>query len=144
MLYLALLIVASVFFFFLLLGYGLAGNISLKIFLVTIALAIFWGVTYVRQSALKSKLQYKKLFSLSGTIVIYNLLLSTPFLDPTAIQHGWIFIGTPVIMLFIWYFLMYEVIQKNITIHWLVWVIFVIILLFYALDTTWFYYKNII
>lgn len=143
MLSIVLLVLASILSFFLILGFGLSEGLGLNLFPIVGVFAAFWAITYIWQSPLKDK-YYKILFSITGTIITYNILLSTLFLDPRAIQDGWIFIGTPVVMLAIWCFLIHRVTRKNVTMHWLVWILFIGILLFYAWDITSFYYINII
>lgn len=141
MLYVLSLIVASILSSFWIFASGLAGSINFVLFLITGIFGLFWAATYVRQLSFKNK-QSKILFSLSGTVIIYNVLLSTLFTDP--VEYGWTFVGTPWLMLVVWYFVMYQALLNKVTIHWLVWILFIGILLFYAWDITSFYYTDVI
>lgn len=141
MLYFFLVIVASIFSFFFIFALGFAGKINFWLFLIIGIFSLFWSITYVWKLSFKNK-QSKILFGLTGTLIIYNILLSALFLD--SIQSGWVFIGTPFFMLVIWYFIMYLALQKKRTIHWLVWILFVGVLLFYAWNITFFYKTDVI
>lgn len=138
-----LLFVASILSFLLIFGAGFVGDLNYKLFLIIGIFAALWAITYIWPLSFKES-KNKVLFILSGTIIVYNILLSTLFLDPTAIQNGWIFIGTPVVMIVIWYFLLYRVIRKNASTHWFVWIVYIGIVLCYAWDITSFYNTNVI
>lgn len=141
--YFFLLVLASTLSFFLIFGVGFTSDLNFGLFLIPAVFAALWAFTYIWQLPFKKK-NYRILFGVSGTVIIYNILLSTLFPDPRAAQSGWIFIGTPAIMLIIWYVLIYWATRKNTKIHWLIWILFIGILLSYAWSVTSFYCTKVI
>lgn len=138
-----LLVLTSFFSFFLIFSTAFNGSLNYIVFLIVGVIAAIWSISYVSKISLKRKF-FQVVLIISGAAIMYNIFLSTLFLDPRAIQSGWIFIGTPLIMFIVWLFLIYKASRKNVSMHWLLWVLFFGIVFFYAWHITAFYYTNVI
>ncbi|SHM91554.1 hypothetical protein [Gracilibacillus kekensis] len=118
--YFVALIVLSFMSFFIIFGVGFVGNINLFILVIPFVLSTLWLSDYTwRFLSLKSdtdKIQlihpaknwtFTILF-LSGILIIYSLFLTTLIPAPINDAPSWMFLGTPSVLLLMWYGLLYR------------------------------------
>ncbi|MBM7631071.1 hypothetical protein [Geomicrobium sediminis] len=129
-----LLVFLSVFSFFYIFGSGFGGSLNASVFIMLAIFSILWSYTYIKQIHLSKSYYYV----ISGSIIVYNIFLSTLFWYP----ENWLYIGTPIIMLAGWYILILLA-DKKYASHWSVLLLVIIISIYYAWDITRFYYEGI-
>ncbi|EZH64301.1 hypothetical protein DH09_00820 (plasmid) [Bacillaceae bacterium JMAK1] len=129
-----LLVFLSVFSFIYIFGSGFGGSLNAAVFIMLAFFSTIWSYTYIKQINLSRPYYYV----ISGSIISYNIFLSTLFWYP----ENWLYIGTPLIMLAGWYILIILA-NKKWASHWSVLLLFIIISFYYAWDITRFYYQGI-
>ncbi len=118
--YFVALVALSFLSFLILLGAGFVGNINVFILVILFVLSALWLSDYTwRLLSWKSDADkiwlihpakswtFISLF-LSGIFTVYSLFLTTLF--PTSVEHAspWMFLGTPAVLLLMWYRLLYR------------------------------------
>ncbi|EZH66631.1 hypothetical protein DH09_11980 [Bacillaceae bacterium JMAK1] len=129
-----LLVFLSVFSFIYIFGSGFGGSLNIVVFIMLAILSTVWSYTYITQINLSRPYYYV----ISGSIIAYNMFLSTLFWYP----ESWLYVGTPIIMLAGWYVLIILA-NKKWASHWSVLLLVIIISFYYAWDITRFYYQGI-
>ncbi|RCW63339.1 hypothetical protein [Saliterribacillus persicus] len=143
----------SVLSFFVLLGAGFAGHINTFVLLIPFIFSVLWLCDYTWRmlSTNPDKIQlisarknwtFISIF-LSGILTVYSLFLTTLTPASTETAPSWIFLGTPIMLLLIWYWLLYRYIKhKNNYIQWMLRVILLILSLLYAYEIFTYYIVN--
>lgn len=121
--YFIALIILSFISFFVILGAGFVGNINTFVLFIPFVFSVFWLSDYTWRilSTNSDKIQlirptmnwsFISLF-LSGIFTVYSLFLTTLFPKPTEPAPSWMFLGTPIILLLIWYWLLNRYIKNK-------------------------------
>ncbi|WP_226036858.1 hypothetical protein [Aquibacillus saliphilus] len=116
--YFVALIILSVASFFLILGAGFGGFINIFVLFIPFVFSVLWLSDYTWRilSTNPDKIQlirptknwsFISLF-LSGIFTVYSLFLTSLFPTPIERAPSWMFLGTPIILLLIWYWLLYR------------------------------------
>ncbi|WP_413375999.1 hypothetical protein [Alkalihalobacillus sp. 1P02AB] len=138
-LYFVLLIMLTCFSFFTIFSFGFGPGLEWPIFILLAIMAFVWAKTYVK----RLKMSHSYLLMTSGALLAYNSFLSSLIFNPIELQSGWLFIGTPIMMLMIWYIFIYYM-NKQKAIHWSIWFLFICLIFYYAIDVTMYYVTNTI
>ncbi|KAB8138107.1 hypothetical protein F9U64_06590 [Gracilibacillus oryzae] len=120
--YFVALIILSVVSFFVLLGAGFAGHLNTLVLCIPLILSVLWLCDYIWRifSVNTDKIRlirpaknwaFISLF-LSGVFTVYSLFLTTLTPSPTETAPVWMFLGTPLILLLIWYWLLYRYLKN--------------------------------
>ncbi|MGY4690864.1 hypothetical protein [Salibacterium sp. K-3] len=104
-----LLVVFGWFSFFIIFGTAFTGDFHVGVFLFTGILSMIWTSSYLSMSLFDFTWKRAKdfLLLLTGISIIWGVLLSSLFLTPLD-EAPWIFIGTPLLMLILWFLLLYR------------------------------------
>ncbi|RKL65935.1 hypothetical protein CR203_17840 [Salipaludibacillus neizhouensis] len=118
--YLIALIILSFFSFAILFGFGFVGEINIYVLLTPSVLSALWISGYlwiflhlesypngVNHFFRLKSWEFISLF-LAGVSTVFSLFLTTLFPIPIESAPLWMFLGTPVMMLVIWYWLFYR------------------------------------
>lgn len=149
--------IALIFFsflsFFVLFGAGFVGKLNTIVLLIPFFLSVGWLSDYTWR-ILSTNPEKKQLFRptkswafirlfLSGIFTVYSLFLTTLLPTPYESAPLWMFLGTSVIMLLFWYWLLYRYIKnkRNYVQHLLGSILFVISLL-YAYQVFGYFVEN--
>ncbi|MBP2242289.1 hypothetical protein J2Z40_002863 [Cytobacillus eiseniae] len=120
--YFIALFILSFISFFLLFGAGFVGKINTFILFIPFVFSVLWISSYIWY-IFRKNLNKLPLFHLtkrwemisllfSGIFTVYSLFLTTLILTPIDAAPLWMFLGTPVILLLIWFWLLYTY-KKN-------------------------------
>ncbi|WP_186579500.1 hypothetical protein [Aquibacillus kalidii] len=123
--YFMALIILSFFSFVVLLGAGFVGKLNVVVLLIPFIFSVLWLSDYTwRFMSMKSSsnkvqlihpthtLEFISLF-ITGTLIVYSIFLSTLFPFPSPeYAPSWMFLGTPVVFLVMWYWLLHRY-EKN-------------------------------
>ncbi|WP_102272315.1 hypothetical protein [Cytobacillus massiliigabonensis] len=121
--YFMALILLSFLSFFLILGAGFMGKINVFILFIPFVFSVLWLSDYTWRifsiNPKKIKLirpaknwAFFSLF-LSGIFTVYSLFLTSMLPTPMEPAPPWMFLGTPILLLFIWYWLLYKYKKNN-------------------------------
>ncbi len=113
----------SVLSFFVLLGAGFAGHINTFVLLIPFIFSVLWICDYTWRmlSTNPDKIQLIRptkswefiILFLSGIFTVFSLFLTTLTPASTETAPSWIFLGTPIMLLLIWYWLLYRYIKHK-------------------------------
>lgn len=120
--YFMVLILLSFLSFFLILGAGFMGKINVFILFISFVFSVLWLSDYTwRIFSINPKMiklirtaknwAFFSLF-LSGIFTVYSLFLTTMLPTPMEPAPPWMFLRTPILLLFIWFWLLYKY-KKN-------------------------------
>ncbi|MGV3464867.1 MAG: hypothetical protein ACO1OT_06185 [Heyndrickxia sp.] len=145
--YFIALIILSFISFFTIFGAGFVGPINTYILFIPFVFSVLWLSDYTwRFLSIKSYPDKAQLFRpsknwtfislfLAGIFTVYSLFLTTLIPFPTESVPPWVFLGTPIILLLIWYLLLYRYtknINKNIQSPWVLNTLLLILSLIYT------------
>ena len=116
--YFTALIILSFASFFVIFGAGFVGKINTLILFIPFVFSVLWlsGYTWFILNANPDKIQFFRQTKswefislyLSGIFTVYSLFLTTLLPTPIEPAPSWMFLGTSIILLLIWYWLLYR------------------------------------
>ncbi|MDC3414763.1 hypothetical protein NC800_15410 [Aquibacillus sp. 3ASR75-286] len=153
--YFIALIILSFMSFFVILGAGFGGKINTFVLFIPFVFSVLWLSDYIWRilSTKPDKIQlfhpsknwtFISLF-LSGIFTVYSLFLTALIPFPIESAPSWMFLGTPVILLFIWYWLLYRYTKnkyKSKQSQWMLSSLLIILSLIYDYQICKFYIIN--
>lgn len=121
--YFVALVILSILSFLFLFGFGFTSGINIFILLIPLVLSVIWFIDYTWRilSMKQNKIElihptkswsFVSLF-LAGIFTVYGLFLTTLSPIPVEGVPFWLFLGTPLVLLLIWYWLLYRYIKDK-------------------------------
>lgn len=123
--YFIALIILSFISFFTIFGTGFVDGINAYVLIMPFVFSVLWLSDYTwRFFSIKKDPDKVQLFRpsknwtfislfLAGIFTVYSLFLSTLIPCPATFAPPWVFLGTPLVLLLIWYWLLYRYTKNN-------------------------------